>query len=87
MEKIEKAMHAKTLLDNPLYKQAMLEIKGDLFDQWSRKTIWNGKRKREKIWDMMQGIIEFESKLNNALIDGKMLVHEEARKEKIKNIR
>lgn len=83
----ERAMHAKLLMDNPLYQEAMIHIKGDLFNQWSKNTIWSGKRKREKLWDMMQGVIEFESKITQAFNDGIMLAKQEERAEKLKNMR
>ena len=87
METKEKAMHAKTILDNPIYQQAMIEIKGDLFEQWSKNTVWSGKRKREKIWDMMQGVIEFERKIEKALLDGRLLAKQEERQERLKSVR
>jgi hypothetical protein len=63
METKEYGILAKQVIDNPAFKRAMMEVKADLFDEWSRQTVWDGKKKREKLWDMMQAANKFESKL------------------------
>ena len=87
MEDIEKGMKAKEILDNPVYRQVMLELKGDLFSEFSRETVWDGKKKREKIWDMMQAVNKFEEKLTDALTDAVIASNELGRKERMKRVK
>jgi len=87
VETIEKGMKAKEILDNPVYKQMMLELKGDLFSEFNRETVWNGRKKREKIWDMMQAVNKFEEKLTDALTDAHFVAKDMERREKIKSVR
>ena len=67
MNKQELSLKAQELLKNPAYQQAIMRVKADLFDEWSRNTMWDSKRKREKLWDMAQAAIAFENKLKKMI--------------------
>jgi lantibiotic modifying enzyme len=86
MSEIEAAGHAKQVLDNPMYRQSMMELKADLIQQW-QDTKWFQRSKREKIWTMMQGVVEFERKMKKALADGIRKVQEEERAKRLKAVR
>ena len=87
MNVLEDAKRAKEVLDNPAYKEAMLHVKHKIFSEWSKQTIWSGKKKREKLWDMMQAANEFEAFFERALTNGKIYLKEEERKERLKRVK
>lgn len=87
MIEIERAAVAKEVLDNSEYRRAIMEVKADLFNEWTRNTIWSGVKKREKLWAMMQAATELEDKLAKVLMDGKIKAKQVARAEKVSKIR
>lgn len=78
--------YAEQLLGNPAYQAALMMIKADLFDEFSRGTIWSGRRKREDIYKQMQAINELEAKIQNMMTNGKALESMEKRHNKLKSV-
>ena len=71
-EKLTRAIHAKELVDNPLFQEIIQGEKSDLFDEWAG-TKWFQWRKREKLWSMVKACLSIENKLKKAVNDGKMV--------------
>lgn len=78
--------YAEQLLNNPAYQAALTAIKGDLFEQFSRKTVWSGKRKRENIYKQMQAINALEDKVTKFVSNGKALEQMAERNKKLKSV-
>jgi len=86
MNALERASQAKQLMDNPIFRESFIAIKADLIDQWSRRTVWSGWRKREKIWAMMQGVNDFEALLSREIESGKMAAAREDKANKVSKL-
>jgi len=87
IEEISLGHEAEALINNPAYKTALMMIKAELFDSFSRGTIWSGKKKREDIYKQMQAINALEAKIQNMMSNGKALEKQLARTEKLQNVR
>ena len=86
-EEIALGHEAEALINNPAYKAALLMIKAELFDAFSRKTLWNGKKKREDIYKQMQAVDALESKIQNMMSNGRALEKQQSRADRVKNIK
>ena len=78
--------YASALLDNPAYQAAIMMMKADLFDEFSRKTLWNGKRKREDIYKRIQAVNELDEKIQKLMSNGKALEHMQERHKRLKSV-
>lgn len=78
--------YAEQLLGNPAYQAALVMIKAELFEEFSRGTIWSGKRKRENIYKQMQAVNELEAKIQSMMSNGKALESMEKRRQKLKAV-
>ena len=78
--------YAQQLLTNPAYQTALMMIKGDLFDEFNRKTSWNGTKKREHIYKQMQAVNELEAKIRNMMSSGSAIEKMEQRQKKLKSV-
>jgi hypothetical protein len=79
--------YAEQLKSNPAYQHALTIIKADLFDQFSRGTIWNGRRKREHIYLQMQAVQALEDKINNLISNSKAMKTMNLRQERMSKVR
>ena len=79
--------YAEQLLNNPAYQAAMTIIKGDLFDEFSRQTLWNDTKRRESIHKQMAAVTALENKINMMVSNGNALEKLEQRNKKLKSIR
>ena len=85
-DEIPLGQYAEQLLGNPAYQTALMIIKAELFDEFSRGTIWSGKRKRENIYKQMQAVNDLEAKIQNMMSNGKALESMEKRRNKLKAV-
>ena len=86
-DEIGLGQYAEQLLGNPAYQTALMMIKGDLFEEFNRKTAWNGVKKREHIYKQMQAVNDLEAKIQNMVSNGKALAKMQERHSKLKSIR
>jgi hypothetical protein len=78
--------YADQLMGNPAYQTALMMIKGDLFEEFNRGTVWSGAKKRESIYKQMQAVNALEEKIENMMTTGKGLEQMEARHRKLKSV-
>lgn len=78
--------YAAQLLENPAYQAAILMIKGDLFEEFSRRTIWSGKRRREDIYKKIQAVNELDEKIRKLMSNGKALEKMNDRNRRLKSV-
>ena len=85
-DEIGLGQYAEQLMGNPAYQTALMMIKGDLFEEFNRGTVWNGTKKRENIYKQMQAVNALEDKIKNMVSTGKGLEKMEARHKKLKSV-
>ncbi len=61
---------AKELIENPLYQEALIKIKGDLFNEFNSADLTSDK-KRMEAWRQSQILDKFESNFNRIIRTGK----------------
>jgi hypothetical protein len=82
-DEIGLGQYAEQLLGNPAYQAALTMIKGDIFDEFSRRTIWSGKKKREQLYLQMQAVNALEENIKMLMSNGKALEKMGARNKKL----
>lgn len=70
-EKQQRGVLAAQVLDNPLYKESMTAMKGEIFDQWA-STKWFQYRKRNELWRMYRAAETVEAYLAKTLNRAKL---------------
>lgn len=75
---------AKQVLDNPVYQEAMVIIRGDLMVKFEN-TKPEDSEKRDEIWRQMRTIAEMEKRIKKVMVDGNVCEAELSRLEKLKN--
>jgi hypothetical protein len=78
--------YAETLLNNPAYQHALVQMKADLFEEFS-SIGWNARRKRKDLHVRIQCVLNLERKIESMMSNGKALENvlnrEEARANKL----
>ena len=66
----ERAIVAQELLDNPLFQEAFIKIKGDLFNEFNKAELHSDK-KRLDVWTQSQVLDKFERNFTDIVKNGK----------------
>lgn len=69
IDEIALGEYAEQLRENPALKAAFQVIKADLFDEFSRNTMWSGVKKREHIHKQICAINALEDKIDKFISD------------------
>lgn len=70
-DEMEAAAQAKQIVNNPMYKQAIIMIRGDLYNKF-KKCGWKDDDERREIWRKEQIVDWFEEIMNETLETGKL---------------
>jgi len=70
-EEVQRGRLAEQVLDNPIYREAVMAAKADLFDQWASAK-WFQARKMKELWRMYRAVEAIESKIEKVMKTGKM---------------
>lgn len=68
---IRRGNEADLIVSNPIYKEAMIAIRADLFDKFS-KTKQKDKEDREEIYSQLQAFERFQTYLESVMKTGKI---------------
>lgn len=63
---------AALVINNPLYREAMLVMRGKMMEEFS-KTTFNQSDERDEIWRMMRCLDGLEAQLNAIMTTGRMV--------------
>ena len=66
----ERGRLALELLDNPLFQEAFIKIKGDLFNEFNKAELHSDK-KRLDVWTQSQVLDKFERNFTDIVKNGK----------------
>ena len=66
----ERARVAQELLDNPLFQEAFIKIKDDLFNEFNKAELHSDK-KRLDVWTQSQVLDKFERNFTDIVKNGK----------------
>jgi len=67
----QRGVMAKQVLDNPVYQEAILKVKGKLMAQFEN-TSFLQKRKREDIWRSFKNLQRLEAEIIKVMQSGEM---------------
>ena len=70
-EELDRAEHAKAVLDNPLVKEALQTLKDDVINAWEQTNMRDAEA-REKAWMYYVTVKKFENLFLNFIATGKM---------------
>ena len=71
-EQLNRAAHARELLDNPLLKEALESWTNELTQAWQNSQVKDAEG-REKVYLMLAASKQFQTYLQNAVDTGKLL--------------
>ncbi len=74
---------SQQVLDNPIYQEALVIMKGDLMLQFEN-TKFEDAEKRNEVWRQMQTLSRFEMSMEKIMKTGKIAKHNLSLKEKAK---
>lgn len=66
---IARGLNAKAVLDNPVYREALLSIRGELMAQFER-TKYKDSDDRDEIWRKVQTVNWFEAHIERVMKHG-----------------
>lgn len=76
---------AKQVLENPVYQEALVIIRGDLMVKFEN-TKPEDSGKRDEIWRQMRTVAEIEKRIKKVMVDGRVCEAELSRLEKAKKL-
>jgi len=80
MDDSVKADYAKSVLENPVYKDTFEQLKTDLMECWKRSG-QDMAKERETIWFSIKLLEQIQNSLESAMVAGKMADYQDILKE------
>ena len=77
----QRGLAAQELLNNPLFKEAFIKIKGDLFNEFNRTDLHSDKQ-RHNVWLQSQILDKFEANFTSIVKNGNTAAVEIAQADK-----